>query len=120
MERLISQLPSDPSKSRLVAAQMEDDELADLALASEDKNQRSSGPSIETWSTEVAYLAAAVDRLGEMISAVIVSAGGKAPKVTPLPRPKTAFDRASYRRAQARHHSLVAEVNAARARARRR
>lgn len=73
-------------------------------------------PPLATWSPEVQYLAAVFDRLGELIAATIAAANGKPPKVRPLPRPRTAFDRARARRALSRHESLVAEMEAARAR----
>lgn len=53
------------------------------------------------------------DRLSELIAAVIAAAGGKPPKPTPLPRPRTAVDRLRAQARRARHDSLVAEVTAA-------
>lgn len=115
---MIGQLPNDPSKSRLALARLEDDELAEASLAEVD-GRASSGPSLADWSPEAAYTVAVVDRLGELISALIAAHGGKPPKVRPLPRPRTAFDRARWKRSQERHQSLVAEVNAAREKAKR-
>lgn len=90
---------------------MEDDEYAEEVL---DEVERAplSGPSLDDWSTEAAYLAAVVDRLGEVVAAIVGSAGGKPPKIKPLPRPRTAFDRARRRRQLRAVDSLVAEVKA--------
>lgn len=96
----------------------EDDEYAELILGETDEDDDAPGsPPLVMWTPEVQYLAAVVDRLGEVIQAVIATApGGKPPKIKPLPRPRTAFDRARARRARARHENLVAEMEMARAR----
>lgn len=93
---------------------LEDDEWADQIV---DRIPESSGgPSVEEWSQEAGYLALVVDRLGELLRAVVATGGGKPPKVRPLPRPRTAIDRAMTRRSRRRVESLVAEVEAGRSR----
>lgn len=91
----------------------DDDEAAERALASGDEPTGSTAPPLEAFSPEVQYLAMGIDRIGELIAATIAAAGGKPPKVRPLPRPETAFDRAKRRKSLQRHHDLVAEVEQA-------
>jgi hypothetical protein len=67
------------------------------------------------WTPDVAVLTGIHDRLGEVVGAIIASAGGKPPKLKPSPRPRTAVDRLRQQAAKSRHEALVAEVNAARA-----
>lgn len=104
-------------RSALQIALAQDDEAAEEHLAAGDEAPNS-GPPLESWSPEVEYLAAVVDRLGEVIQTVIATTPGakKPPRMRPVPRPETALDRARRRRAWARHHELVAEVEAAQAR----
>ncbi len=114
LERLLSQLPT---RSRYKLAMLDDDEFADRIVAEAEKSGKSdAGPSLEDWTPEAPYLAAAVDRLGEVVAALVGLGGRKPPKVHPLPRPRTAIDRARTRRSWDRHHSLVSEIEEARAR----
>lgn len=110
LRRLIRQLPR---RSRLQLALAEDDEFADRMLDDGADDISSSAPSLGDWTPEVAYLASVVDRLGEVVSAVLSSSGRKPPKMKPLERPRTAFDRARRRRTRAGVDSLVAEVRQA-------
>lgn len=111
LERMIGQLSP---RSRFKLAMIDDDEYADQIVSQIDELE-STGPGLRDWSPEVGYLASVVDRLGDVIAAVYASRGVKPPKVKPLPRPKTAIDRARGRRSMSRHLSLVAEVEEARA-----
>lgn len=116
LDRLIDRLMRMP-RSQTQLDMAEDDEAAEEYLAEHgDKESASSRPSLAVWSPEVEYLAGVVDRLGEVVAAVVASAGNKPPRIKPLPRPKSAFDRARERRAWRRHDALVAEVEAAQAR----
>lgn len=94
-------------------AQADDEDFAEAVLALPESDRPDRGPSLADWSPEVNLLAAAVDRLGENIAATIAAAGGKAPKIRPLPRPKTAFDRVRARRRWEAHGTLVSEVEEA-------
>lgn len=48
-----------------------------------------------------------VDRLGEVVAAVIASGGGKPPKLHPRPRPQTAEDRLAARYRIEQHEYVV-------------
>lgn len=116
LERLLSRIAVLP-QSHYRWAIADDDEAAERALASGDEPTGSPAPPLEAFSPEVQYLAMVVDRLGEVIQAVISTVPkAKVPKMRPLPRPETAFDRAKRRKSLQRHHDLVAEVEAAQAR----
>lgn len=117
LDRLIGRLMEMP-RSQFQLDLAEDDEAAEEYLAAHgDTDSGSSRPSLAVWSPEVEYLAAVVDRLGEVVQAVISTVPkAKPPRIKPVPRPKSAFDRARERRAWRRHGDLVAEVEAAQAR----
>lgn len=90
---LIDRLPRSSEFQNAVA---QDDELAVHAVGSS-----SAAPEIPLteWTPETEALAAVVDRLAEVINAVVQSQGGKPIAIKPYPRPQTASDRA---RVQAR------------------
>lgn len=100
-------------------AKAEDEELAEAVVDQQEAMEKLGkkvprhAPSLETFSPEVYEIAAAVDRLGEVIVTQIAAAGGKPPRVRPTPRPQSAFDRVKARRSWARHGDLVAEVEQA-------
>lgn len=100
-----------PSTSATVEAQLDDPEFAEWALSQPDGGPR--GPRLSEWSAEVNRLTDIHDRLGELINAVVASAGAKPKRVPPTPRPYTALDRARLSRVRGRHAELVAEVKAA-------
>ncbi len=60
------------------------------------------------WSPEMEILVAAVDRLGEVIQAVIAAQGAKPPKIAPMPRPKTATEKLRDPRRQ--HQKILSKV----------
>jgi hypothetical protein len=91
-----------PSNSHYVAALAEDD---DLAMNSPEPKART--PRLTEYSPETAAI---VDRLGDVISAVIAAAGGTPPKIPPYPRPETAADRVRARRRMERHYDTVRRV----------
>jgi hypothetical protein len=62
------------------------------------------------YSPELEMLTNVFDRLGDLIQATIAAQGGKAPKVKPYPRPKTALDRVKEQRRLAKHRRIVARV----------
>jgi hypothetical protein len=49
------------------------------------------------WSPESALMAQSFDRLGQLINAVVIMAGGKQVDIKPLPRPVTEIQRARER-----------------------
>lgn len=65
---------------------------------------------MEDWSPEREALADILDRLGNLVQAVIAAAGAKPPRVAPAPRPDTAVTRLRSQRRVERHHALVARV----------
>jgi hypothetical protein len=63
------------------------------------------------WSPELELLTAAVDRLGDVVKAVVATIPkARVPKIPPLPRPQTAMDRVRRRRRASKHRALVARV----------
>lgn len=105
-----------PSYSRLAAAMAEDEEAAEQLLAANGGQMPKPGPPpLTEYTPEVARLDNVVDRLGEVMGAVIGGAGGKPPKIKPAPRPVTALSRVRDRIADA-HHNAVVELVAERRR----
>lgn len=60
------------------------------------------------WSPELEALYLHVDRLGEVIQAVVAAQGGKPPKIRPMPRPRTAAD--ELKDPRKRHQQILAKV----------
>lgn len=90
----------------------QDDELARVQVAdtSSSAGGAPSGPSVLSWTPEMDMQASAVDRLSEIVSAVIGSAGGKPPKVKPMPRPDTATHRLQREVQRLKHRRLTSRV----------
>ncbi len=105
---LIDRLPR-TSEFRHELAQ--DDELA--VKRDGESSARPEIPLTE-WSPEMEALAAVVDRLAEVISAVVQSQGGKAPQIRPYPRPVTAADRAHAQARREADDALAAQLFPAR------
>ncbi len=110
-----------PGHSQYAAAVAMDEEHAklmaeSLAAREADPDAKSSGPSLTTWTPEVAMLTNILDAVrGVQHAVVAVQAGKKAPPPPePSPRPRTpleaALRRAEYNRRKAKHESLVARV----------
>jgi hypothetical protein len=95
-----------PRNSPYIEAVANDDEVA-ASLVDEPSG---SGPRMSEWSPEREATVDAVDRLGNVLQAIVAVAGVKPPSVTRMPRPDTAFDRELRRRRQQRHLDLVAMV----------
>lgn len=60
------------------------------------------------WSPILEMLTVIADRQADTIQAVIAAAGGKPPKIKPMPRPKTAMDKARDPRRQ--HQKILSKV----------
>lgn len=60
------------------------------------------------WSPVLEMLTVIADRQADVVQAVIAAAGGKPPKIKPLPRPKTALDKARDPRLQ--HQKILSKV----------
>lgn len=95
---LIDHLPRTSAFSHAVA---KDEELA-AALAGEPSGRREV-PFTE-WSPETEALAAVVNRLSEVVNAIVASAGGKPRPVKPYPHPISAADKV---RAQRRREAAL-------------
>jgi hypothetical protein len=95
-----------PRNSGYVEAVSLDEELAEQAV----RSPAPKGPAVRMrdWSPQQEVLTLLVDRLGEVIQAVIAAQGGKPPKITPMPRPKTAADELRDPRRQ--HHRILSKV----------
>jgi hypothetical protein len=68
---------------------------------------RSTRPRLVEFGTTEALLADVVDRLGEVVAAVVASGGGTPPKLRPRPRPETAEDRLAARFRMKQHERVV-------------
>ncbi|MBF9135328.1 hypothetical protein I0C86_41495 [Plantactinospora sp. S1510] len=84
----------------------DDDEWAEQVLRLPQAERRPTVPMAE-WSPEVERLTDLLDRVGDLIRAVVASAGAKPKRMQPAPRPTTALDRARARRRRATHNRLV-------------
>lgn len=73
-----------------------------------DDKPKAAAVRMRDWSPEMEILVAAVDRLGEVVQAVVAAQGGKPPKIPPLPRPKTATDKLRDPRKQ--HQKILSKV----------
>lgn len=80
-----------PRTSHYQDALAQDDEIHEGHVTPPPGQPKS--PPLTEFSPEVEVLTAAVDRLGEVINAVLAAAGGKPKPVRPYPRPVTAVDR---------------------------
>lgn len=100
-----------PRNSAFAEAMSEDEEVAEEYLnATRGDKPKSARPRISEWSAEVERMTDMIDRMGEMIQAIVASNGGKAPKLRPQPRPKTAIDRVRERKRYEQHRKVVSRV----------
>lgn len=100
-----------PRNTAYMEAISNDDEMAEQVLRQPESQQRGSRrPRISEWSAEMEKLTDLVDRMGEVMQAVVASAGGKPPKVHPQPRPKTAVDRLREKKRYEHHRKVVSRV----------
>lgn len=111
-----------PSHSHYSAAVMNDEEHAKLLAEAHAKKKKDGGqeedrgPSLTTWTPEVAVLTQVLDAVNSVRYAVVAVQAGKKAGDPPKParRPVTALERAmrraEYNRRKAAHESLVARV----------
>lgn len=106
---LLNQIDHLPRTSHYQEARAQDDELAEGML-----EHLSDGPpappALTEFSPEVEVLQGVLDRLGEVVNAVVASGGGKPSPVRPGPRPVTALDRARARRLKDASAELEAKL----------
>jgi hypothetical protein len=86
----------------------DDDEVARAVLARRDDTVPH--PPLAQWTPELDTLAQILDRLGNLIGAVMAVAGNSPPRVTPALRPHTAFDRQRLEIRMTTHRRLVAQL----------
>lgn len=98
-----------PRDSAYVEALTSDEQWAQAVLDNPAPEQKPSRRMSE-WSPEMEMLTNLYDAVRENTRAVISSAGGKAGKIQPAPRPATALDTARRQRALKKHRSVVARV----------
>ncbi len=110
--RLLSIIDRLPRTSAYVEALANDEDLARQVTERERGQPEQKRPSrrMSEWSPDVELLSVIANRLGDVVQAIVVSAGGKPHKVPPMPHPVTAFDRVRRRRTVQRHRSLVDRV----------
>lgn len=109
-----------PSHSQYAASVSMDEEHAKMLAESLAERQESgdepetNGPSLTTWTPEVAMLAKVVDATRGVQHAIIAVNGNKVEAPTPEQRPKTPLEKAlrqaEFDRKKASHESLVARV----------
>lgn len=100
-----------PRNCAYIEALSEDEEVAEEFLSTKGNDRpRGAGPRISEWSPELERLTDLVDRMGEVMVAVIASQGGKPPKLRPHARPRTAIDRLREKRRYEHHKKVVARV----------
>jgi len=90
-----------------VEAVSQDEELARQASKNPDP-PKAAVMRMRDWSPELEAIATAIDRIGEVVQAVIAVQGGKPPKISPFPRPKTATDKLNDPRNQ--HKKILSKV----------
>lgn len=84
-----------------------DEELA-AEVAKQPPAKRADAMRMRDWSPLMEAMATQIDRLGDVVQAVIAAQGGKPPKIQPFPRPKTATDRLNDPRRQ--HQKILSKV----------
>ncbi len=109
LENLLTRLPV---SSAYREAMLNDPEFAEL-LAAQSNDGPPPSPAWSEYSPIAARLDGIFDRLGDVMSAVVASGGGKPPRIQPARRPVTEVDRARLRREKKAHEDLVADVKAA-------
>lgn len=110
---LLLRIDNLPRNSAYVEAVSLDEELA--AAAAEHKGEARRGRTVRMrdWSPELEMATVMADRLGDAIQAIIAVQGGKPPRISPLPRPRTAVEKLTGPEAQAR--KVLARVRLTRA-----
>lgn len=107
--RLLNFIDGLPRHSAFIEALADDEEYAAMVVEA-GWPERSPHPRLSEYTPEREALDAVVDRLGEVVSAVIAAAGVRPPKIKPQPRPRTAVDRLRARKRRLDHESLVAKL----------
>jgi hypothetical protein len=107
MLRLIHQLPQ---ASRFNAAVANDPEHVQAIIDATEDQHTPYHPPLSEWTADSELLATIADLLQNLIGVQVARAGGKPPKIQPMPRPRTEFDAARERKKLSNHRKLVARV----------
>jgi hypothetical protein len=83
-----------------------DEELAEQAL--KNPAPKADPVRMRDWSPLMEAMAVQIDRLGDVVQAIIAAQGGKPPKIKPFPRPRTAADKLRDPRRQ--HQKVLGKV----------
>jgi hypothetical protein len=102
-----------PGTSAYREALLNDPEFAEYVAAQPEIDGPPPRPALSEYDPTRAALDDIFDRLGEVVAAVYIAAGGKAKPPPARLRPVTEVDRVRGRRERAAHDDLVAEVRAA-------
>jgi hypothetical protein len=103
---LLSRIDHLPRNSAYVEAVSQDEEMARQAAGR--PAPKGDAVRMRDWSPLLEMLTLIADRQADVVQAVIAAAGGKPPKIKPLPRPKTAMDRINSPRKQ--HEKILSKV----------
>lgn len=102
---LLGQLPR---TSRVKAAIMNDDEILAGIDLGDPEEAEDSGPELTDWSMTVEMLASVYDAINALIGVTIqVNSDKRRSMPKPLPRPRTAIDRARERRRKAIQEEIL-------------
>jgi hypothetical protein len=109
--KLLNLIDGLPRDSAYAEAQSLDEDLA-KELMKHPEPERKDGPAfrMREHSAELEMLMRIFDRLGEVIQAQVASAGGKPPKIKPIPRPVTALEVLRNKQRWTKHRSVVSRV----------
>lgn len=108
--RLLSFIDGLPRNSEFVQALTEDEDLAAHLLDNPPPDD-AVAVRMADWSPELEALHLAIDRLGDVVKAVVASIPkARMPRIPPMPRPTTAVDRLRQQRRSTAHRTLVARV----------
>lgn len=103
---LLSRIDHLPRNSAYVEAVSKDRELAEQML--DHPPPAGDAVRMRDWSPLMEAMATQIDRLGDVVQAVIAAQGGKPPKIKPFPRPKTAVE--ELRSPQHQHKRILSKV----------
>lgn len=108
---LLNLVTSLPRNTHTGEAMSQDDELVAMITAGRaPAAEASRAIRMAEFSPEVEALYGVTDRLGDVVSGLVGLGGRKPPRISPLPRPSTAWERFAHRQDLERHQALVRRV----------
>lgn len=99
-----------PAASRFNEAVLNDREFAEAVVAQETGDRPEWAPKISEFDLHATLLRDVIQALQGVQAAVIAAAGGKPPKITPYPAPRTALDEARREALQAWADDLISRL----------